>query len=111
MTLTTTTKMRRDHKPTNPNWNNFEKVQDENKNILNNSNPVTKRDRKDCLKMHEFNAMPSGLYPVLVTGHGWMKTWVHMVDFQTYYITRVDLNLDLQVFRMLYDGDGDIQSR
>ena len=103
--------MYRKHKPTNPNWNNFGKAEGEIEKFLQNLNPEAKKDRRHWLKMYEGSAMSQGPYPVLVKGHGWMKVWVHTVHYQACYISRGDLNLDVQVFRMVYDKDGDIKKR
>ena len=47
--------------------------------------------------------MSHGPYPVLVHNHGWMKAHLNDTHYQVCYLSRGDLHLDVQMYRMTYD--------
>ena len=102
--------MRR-HDPTNPHWAQFGEAQGEWKRILQSLNPVAKMHRKRWMHQVAYTPMPTGPYPVYVVGCGWSKFYVDSKDYQICYCPRGDLNLDVNVFQLIYDQKGQIEAR
>ena len=111
---TATASLHRKHKTTNPltaifdykivgprrNEETFEQVEGgrSNWNLASNGLPWMRATR--CR---------TGLnYPVLVRNHGWMKAYLSDAHFQA---SRGDLNMDVQIYRMEYDADGEITKK
>ena len=94
------------HNPTNPNTKCFGPPTGEMQTILANLNQRAKSDRLTWLKGWAWHKMPEGPYPVFVTGFGWMKAYLLYDEYHAVYLPREDLNLDVEVLKVIWSKDG-----
>ena len=94
------------HNPTNPNTKCFGPPTGEMQTILANLNQRAKSDRLTWLQGWAWHKMPEGPYPVFVTGFGWMKAYLLYDEYHAVYIPREDLNLDVEVLKVIWSKDG-----
>ena len=78
---------------------------------LQNLDPVSKKSRIEWLQQLANTPLPSGPYPVLLSGRGWFQGFVCDPHYQACYVLRDDMNLDVEVFKILRDADNVIVKR
>ena len=103
--------LHRRHKPTNPLATAFGEATGGMKKYLRNLKGGKLKHRKQWLALNEGNTMPHGPYPLMVRNHGWMKAYLSDVHFQACYVSRLDRNMDVQIYRMEYDENGAITKK
>ena len=103
--------LHRRHKPTNPLAAAFGEATGDMKKWLRSLKGENLKSRKQWMNLNEGNTMPHGPYPLLVRNHGWMQVFLSDVQFQACYVSRLDRNMDVQIYRIEYDENGAITKK
>ena len=106
MAATKAKELRPKHNPTNRHWRSFGEAQGDMKSMLANLGPQAKQDRRAWLQRWAYTTMPSGPYPIMIKSFGWIKAHVIQGQYQICYIARGDLNLDVEIFKLVFAEDG-----
>ena len=90
---------------TNPEWKNLGPPTGAKRHCLENLDPMAKKNRRKWQDNLSGTPLPSGPYPVFSSVIGWYKAHIYTREFQSCYVSREDVNLNIEIFHVLYDED------